>query len=173
MFCVVQNIRQINFGQLMEVYSESNHRKASEEYGYLDGGQGILEAEQDHYAFLRDFFCFPGAFLALWAPDGKYKAALRVEPYADGFLVEGLETAPDSRRQGYGTKLLRQTLDYLSEMRAGVVYSHIANDNDPSLRVHEACGFMKTADRAVFVDGSVDHRTFTYVYKIKRQGAVD
>lgn len=173
MFCVVQNICQVNFGQLMVVYSESNHKKASEEYAYLDGSQGILEAEQDHYAFLREFFRLPGAFLALWAPDGNYKAALRIEPYADGFLIEGLETAPDSRRQGYGTKLLRQTLKYLSVKKADRVYSHIAKDNYPSLRVHEACGFLKIADQAVFVDGSVDHRAFTYVYEIKRQGAVD
>jgi ribosomal protein S18 acetylase RimI-like enzyme len=157
----------------MEVYRQTNQKNAAEEYAYMETEQGILEAEQDHYAFLSEFFRLPQTFLALWVSEGVYKAALRVEPYADGVLIEGVETAPDSRGKGFGTLVLKNTLNYLVANGADKVYSHIAKDNLASINLHEACGFRKLTDYAIFVDGSVDQRSFTYVYLIKKEGAVD
>lgn len=168
MFYILNNIRQVNFGQLMDVYSEANRERASDAYAHMERGQGILEAEQEFYAFLREFFRLPGAYLALWAPDGVYKAALRIEPYEDGVLIEGVETAPDSRRQGHGAKLLQETVKYLKNEKAEKIYSHIARDNIASVRLHRSCGFEKLLDHAVYVDGSVNRRADTYVYVIKK-----
>lgn len=163
MFQAVKKIRQVNFGQLMRVYSQSNLQDARQKYAYLEDGQALLEVEQDHYTFLNEFFKTPGAVLMVWEQDGVYQAALRAEPYADGFLLEGLETAPESRRNGFAKKLLSHTADYLFSAGVKKLYSHVHTGNSSSVKVHEACGFIKLYDYAVFIDGSVDHRTDTYM----------
>lgn len=163
MLKIIKNTNQLSYGQLMQVYYETNLKNSQRYASSVNDVSGILEAEQEHYLFLQEFFRERDAFLAVWAPDGTYKAALRIEPYQDGFLLEGLETAPDCRRQGYAKNLILHTLDYLSERGVRKLYSHIDMSNIPSVKVHESCGFLKLYDHALFVDGSVDHHTFTYL----------
>lgn len=169
MLKIITKCHQLDFGQLMNVYRDSILDDGMLHYPWLDDGQKIQEAEQDYYAFLREFFKFPGAFLAVWEIDGVYCASLRIEPYADGFLLEGVETAPDKRRRGFAKSLIENVVKHLSDKDAGKLYSHIDNMNLASIKLHEACHFIKQNNHAVFADGSVDHHTFTYVREIKNK----
>lgn len=146
---------------LMDVYSQSIGESAAELYLGLSPEQQLLEAEQDFYAFLKEFFKVSGAVYAVWEVQGRYVAALRFEPYNDGYLLQGLETRPDSRRKGYAYMLLCAALDYLGKAGASKIYSHVAGNNIPSLSIHKKCGFQKYLDHAAFIDGSVDHRSVT------------
>ena len=93
MLQVIKSIQEIRFSQIMSVYAESNICYGNKEYPQLSEGLRLLSAEQDFYAYLRDFFYTTGAFYAVWCVDGQYRSALRMEPYHDGYLLAGLETA--------------------------------------------------------------------------------
>lgn len=151
MLYIATSLQQLRFGQLMEVYLESNLEKAER--------IGLLQAEQDFYQYLDEcFFPTPGAVYAVWVEGNEYISALRLEPYKDGLLLAALETAPRHRRKGYAKKLIDAVLAEFSHQS---IYSHVRKPNTASLSVHERCGFRKIADTAVYIDGSVDDRAVT------------
>ena len=92
-------------------------------------------------------------------------AALRIEPYCDGLLLTGLETAPEEREKGYATQLLSAVLEYLRVSSKSIVYSHVIKNNPASLAVHKKCGFVKHLDYAVYVDDSVSQNAYTLICK--------
>lgn len=156
MIVIAENMKQLDFSQLMDVYEQSNLLSSMELDHRYSKHERLLQVEQDQYAYYQqEFFSQRGAFCAVWVEQGRYASALRMEPYEDGLLLSGLETAPQLRGNGYATKLLKTTLAYLRENRKLNVYSHIHRKNSASLAVHKACGFYKIADHAVFIDGSV------------------
>lgn len=160
MLIIAKSLRELNFRQLMDVYEEGNRENARELYPHLPEGQGIAEAEQDFYTFLKEgFFRNPDAFYGVWTEADCYVSAMRMEAYRDGWLVEAVETKPSCRRHGFAHKLMNAVFDYLQE---GKVYSHIHKKNLPSQRLHEGLGFARWSDRAVYIDGSVNDRCATY-----------
>lgn len=146
MLIIAKGLNELSCSGLMEIYRE-NSRRAS--------------AEADAYGDLLDFFRQPGAVVCVWQERGRYRCALRLEPYRDGLLLTGLETAPGDRGRGYATALLRAVL---AEWERVPVYSHIYHRNRASIRVHEKTGFVRISDTAVFLDGSASAAAGTYVH---------
>lgn len=167
MLKVIRSFGELDFGQLMKVYEQSNRESGAINYPQLSAGEQQLWAEQDLYSFLQCFFREREAFYAIWEPAACYVAALRMEPYRDGLLLEALETTPEYRRKGYATALVRAVLLYLEAQGTVKVYSHVSRKNAASLAVHRACGFEKYLDHAVYVDGSVSRKACTYQFSIK------
>ena len=160
MLLIAEKLYQLHFGRLMEVYAEGNRENAGYFYPNLPLQQGVLEAEQDFYRYLKDsFFTTAGAFYAVWEEEERYYSALRLEPYRDGLLMEAVETAPEHRRKGYAYRLMTEVFRYLGN---GIVYVHIENGNQPSIGLHEKMGFEKIQDYAVYIDGSVNRSSGTY-----------
>ncbi len=163
MLRLAYSLQELDFGQLMEVYLEGNQENGEEFYPHLPPAQQVFRAEQDFYQYLQEgFFTQPGDVYCLWAPEGRYKAALRLQAYRDGLLLEALETAPRHRRKGYGRALVEAALARFSGQR---IYVHISKRNRPSIALHEGCGFRKIADMAVYADGSVTDRAYTYIHE--------
>ena len=159
-------LRDLNFSKLMEVYLEGNLENGMEQYPDEEPNIQRIYAEQDFFLYLeQDFFQPPGAYYCVWVENGEYCAALRFEPFADGILLEALETAPKLRRNGYAKKLMRAALTSLSEKTSLPVYSHVSKQNIASIRTHMACGFVKHLDYAVKIDGSVSDYCYTLVYR--------
>lgn len=151
--------------QLMLVYLQGNLENGSLHYPECGENEQRRRAEDDFISYLcEDFFRQPGAIYAVWAPDGVYKAALRLEPYRDGLLLEALETAPEARRQGYATVLIRKVMSYLQPLKWTCIYSHIHKRNIASLNVHKKCGFQIISDSATYIDGTVTQSSFTLRY---------
>ena len=165
MLKLAYSLGELNFQQLMEVYAQGNRENGAQQYPQLASGMQLLQAEQDFYAFLREFYRVKGAVYALWIVDGRYVSALRLEPYRDGLLLEALETAPDCRRQGYGKCLILATLEALCREKNVPVYSHVHKGNRASLGIHGACGFQKILNHAVYIDGSVTSRSVTLCWR--------
>ena len=158
MLILAHNLRELRFGELMEVYLQGNQEKAQRECPEESAGVGLLLVEENLYHYLQEcFFRIPGAVYAVWEEGGSYVSALRAEPYRDGALINTLETAPDQRGRGFASRLLGAVLDTLD----GPVYSHVAKDNIPSLKLHQKLGFERIQDNAVYLDGSVDSRACT------------
>lgn len=167
MLTVARNIRQLRFGELMEVYCEGNLENGREHWPTLSEGEQLLRAEQEFYAYLQDtFFATDGAFYCIWEENGRYVSALRLEPYRDGLLLEALETAPSCRRKGYASRLLTAVRPLLAERAPVKVYSHVHKKNEASLRVHQNAGFHRVSEQAVYVDGSVNSRCCTLCMEI-------
>lgn len=106
---------------------------------------------------LHLFFECKGAFLAQWVVGGEAVAAMRVEPYRDGYLISCLETAPQYRRKGYASALIRAVISDTP----GSYYTHVDKKNKPSLRLHKNLGFQIHLDHAIYIDGSVYTNSFT------------
>lgn len=138
MLNVCNRYLDINLDALLDVYSQSIDQNSWAEVN----------------SFVEDmqlFFDNKNVFVAQWIAEGKLVAAMRLEPYQDGFLITCLETHPDHRRKDYAYLLLKSVMaEY-----PGVYYSHVDKRNTPSLRLHEKLGFEISLDHAVYVDGSV------------------
>ena len=123
-----------------------------------------LDEGQDFYGFLSEDF-FPTGTCCVWEEKGLYVAALRLQPWQDGWLLEGLQTHREHRGKGYAKQLIGGVLQQLEVKR---VYSHIQRDNASSITAHIACGFRKLLDGAIYLDGSVHPESDTYVYEKPR-----
>ena len=123
-----------------------------------------LDEGQDFYGFLSEDF-YPTGIYCVWEEKGRYVAALRLQPWRAGWLLEGLQTHREHRCRGYAKKLIYGALQQLKGER---VYAHIQRDNVPSIAAHTACGFRKLWDSATYLDGSVHSDSDTYVYEKPR-----
>ena len=165
MLIIANSLRELRFGELMEVYADSNAKKASD-WPNLPRGFALQLAEQDFRQYLQEvFFRTNGALCAVWEESGKYVSALRLEPYKDGLLLEALETSPVERKKGYAAALIGEVQAYLAAQGPVKLYSHVSRQNLASKRTHEKCGFTQISDHAVYINGSVDYRCCTLVYE--------
>lgn len=158
MLKLYDSMNGLRFMNLMDVYSESNRLNAEDQFDYMDINEAVIQVEKDFYSYLSQvFFTTPGALYAVWEERGRYICALRLEPYMDGYLLEGLETAPEYRKMGYASCLIRRVLEHCDR----TVYSHVHKKNRPSLLTHKTCGFVECLDHAVYIDGSVNWNSVT------------
>lgn len=157
MLKIIRSYLKIDTVQLKSVYEESCRKQGNVVYGHHHPTQQIFLAEQEMVEGVKCFFRDRDAFYAVWILNERYVSALRMEPYRDGYLLEGLETHPDMRKRGYATRLVHEVCDQISVP----VYSHVDKNNAPSLAVHRACGFQIIKDFAVYIDGSVSHQAYT------------
>jgi len=163
MLHIIETMKELNFTKLMAVYEESNRENGAENYPEETEFRQIFLQEENFYQYLQEiFFKTSGAVCAVWEEAGEYRAALRLEPYKDGLLLEALETTPDFRRKGYGRQLIQAVQERFSEVK---IYSHVHKKNLPSLAIHEACGFQRISEQATYIDGSVNARCCTLCYK--------
>ena len=165
MLSMIRSIQDICYSQIMRVYEESNIRYGKAQYPRLPAGLQLMTAEQDFYGYLQDFFCTKGAACAVWFEDGEYKSALRLEPYRDGYLLAGLETAPKERGKGYAKMLVREALSDFRKTSDLPVYSHVEKSNIVSLKLHKASGFVCIRESADYIDGTHHEDAFTLVWK--------
>ncbi len=160
MIVIFEKLKDLDFRQLMDVYEESNLKSGHEMYREDTEPLQLLRAEQSFYQYLSEcFFSVSGAKYAVWVEEDRYMSALRIEPYQDGLLVEGLETRPDMRNRGYAKKLLASVVASVGEIP---MYSHVEKKNEASVRTHLSCGFHCFLEYAIYVDGSVSQNCFTF-----------
>ena len=166
MLKVFDSSEKLDFGQLMDVYTQWNQKNGAMLYPKLMDNLQVLYSEQDFYAFLEEFFVVKDAKYYVWEIDGHYCAALRIEPYLDGLLVEAVETTPAMRGRGMASSLLSATIASLRTGCYSKIYSHVQKDNEPSLKLHKKCGFFKIADSAQYIDGSYHDDSYTLICEI-------
>lgn len=167
MLLFFEKLRDLDFRQLMDIYVESNMENGNEMYHSEPDNLKVLYAEQSFYQYLSEcFFPTAGAKYAVWLEQERYVSALRVEPYQDGLLIEGLETRPDMRNQGYAKKLLASVSACVGDVP---LYSHVAKKNEASLRTHLSFGFDRLMEYAVYADGSVLQNCCTFCYRHRNE----
>lgn len=138
MLAEFRRFSDVNLNALLDVYSQSVDQKNWSEVN----------------VFMEDlqlFFSNKNVHVMQWIEEGNVVAAMRLEPYRDGFLITCLETHPHHRRKGYAYQLLESVLSKYP----GIYYSHVDKRNKPSLQLHRKVGFKSFLDYAIHVDGSV------------------
>lgn len=164
MLKIIQSVSEVDFQQLCNIYEEYFAQDLIDCHSEVSAF-ALLQKQQEFYCFLLEFLKADGSIYAVWIDDGRYCSALRLEKYLDGYLLTGLETATDMRRRGYASNLIKSVIEYCDANARLPIYSHISNNNVPSVKVHKNNGFCAIKDIAVYLDGSVDHRSKTYCYK--------
>lgn len=164
MLQILRRVCEVNYPQLMFIYEESNlgygkkYSRSSNPWEQLRFGEDFLR--DDIAAFLKE----EGSILALWHAEGRPVSAMRLQPYADGFLLTCLETAREARGKGAAKSLILHTI---CDFEAERIYSHIRKDNVVSLSLHRSIGFGIIKDYAVLLDGTVSHLFYTLCYDRK------
>ena len=166
MLKIIQSFRDLDFRLLANAYVQSCQERGKLNYPDYPASKQLLMPEQELYGEVKCFFKDKNAFYAVWQSDSRYLSVLRMEPYLDGLLLEGLETPPEERGKGYAKQLVHAVISALSQQEKVVIYSHIDKKNNESLAVHRACGFVLLQDYAVYADGSVSHNAYTMVKTI-------
>lgn len=161
MLKVAYSAGDLSFEQLCRVYEQSCREDGQLKCPGYSSNEQILAAEQELYEQVRCFFREKNVFYGIWVVNDCYVSALRIEPYRDGFLLTGLETAPEARRKGYASTLIANVLSEIAKRGSARVYSHVERRNTASIAVHKSCGFEKCLDYAVYLDGSVSTDAYT------------
>ena len=167
MLKIIKHIKDLDISQILRVYAESIQQTGAREYPRMPANMQLLSAEQDLCDYLRLFLKDENSYCAVWPHQGEYVATLRLERYADGFIITSLETALWARRNGYAKQLVNSVLDWLSKQGIKKVYSHIEKKNEASLSLHLSCGFQRILEYAVYVDGSILQSSCTMCYEFQ------
>lgn len=158
----VTSIGQIPYSRLMELYSQDLQENARRDYPARSFSEALFAAEQDFYTYMADvFFQTPGArFFALLSCE-QWVSCLRLEPYADGYLICGITTDPGCKRKGYASSLLNSVLSQVDAR----VYSHVEKHNLVSIQLHEKCGFVRNQEWAEMLNGEILHNFCSFYYE--------
>jgi len=161
---LIRKFSDLDFNCLMEVYSESNRDNTRLVYPHLAPEEALIQVHEDFYSYLRDdFFRVRGSVYCLHRANGMVVSAARMEPYRDGWLLNGLETHPHHRCRGYAEALIRAIQSQWAGK--GPIYSHVLKRNSPSRRLHLRCGFVAKSEHAIYLDGTVTTRAQTFVWE--------
>lgn len=130
-------VEKVDLDKLMEVYRESNYENLNKlSYPSLDD----LENAYKQY-LVKDFFANKENYLATLRDENNYLAALRLHREDGGYLIEAIETREDSRKKGYGSRLLSLVISRVPEDL--YLRSEVGEDNIKSIGLHKKQGFFE------------------------------
>ena len=155
--------------KLMDIYSESNTDNTEYFFpGEADRDLAVRKVEAGFLGFLKEgFFKTLGAFYWVLEEEGVWLSALRTCSVRQGVIyLEALETRPDRRGRGYGSRLLAEVLGALKEEGPFRLCDCVGKRNAASLRTHEKCGFEIVSEEGYdYLRGEADPRDYGLEYR--------
>lgn len=156
---IVKKINKEIVKNLYAIYTESMQEN-------LQNGQyrNMQEMLCDYEVFLKDFTAKPNQLVIVENQNDVWVSALRaIETKPSHWHIEAVETRPDSRQQGYGKKLLKHTLEYLTKRGMKSADCSIAKSNIASKKLHTHCGFVCT-NQSPNYNGQSSKNTQIYLF---------
>ena len=146
MLHIITTYADLDGPRLMAVYAESNLENTDYFFPDMaDKAMAVQKVEEGFLQFLRDeFFTGPGPGYYVLEEAGAWVRLSEVQPKV--FYLEALETRPDRRRQGCGSRLLRKVTDHLRSQGSFRLCDCVDKQNEPSVRTHLASGFTIASD---------------------------
>ena len=144
MLHIITTYADLDGPRLMAVYAESNLENTDCFFPDMaDKALAVRKVEEGFLQFLREeFFAGTGPAYYVLEEAGAWVSALRLNEVQPGlYYLEALETRPDRRRQGCGSRLLRKVTDHLRSQGPFRICDCVSKRNEASLRTHLACGF--------------------------------
>ena len=154
--------------KLMDVYAESNFENT--DYFFpdeTDKDVAVRKVEEGFCTFLKEeFFSREGNAYWILEENGVWVSALRLNSINDGlYYLEALETKPDCRKLGYGTKLLKSVIEELGKAGPFCICDCVSKKNTASVRTHEKCRFRIVSDKGFdYLQNEADDHDYGFEY---------
>ena len=145
MLHIIKSYADLDSLRLMAVYAESNWENTDYFFPEIeDKSLAVRKVEEGFLQFLREeFFAGPSPAYYVLEEAGAWVSALRLNEVQPGlYYLEALETRPDHRRQGCAARLLREVIAHLKTKGPFRLCDCVSKRNEPSVRIHLACGFQ-------------------------------
>lgn len=171
MLLVLTTPEELDIPQILAIYRESSLENCRRMFPAETDAASLEQYEAGYAAFMREeFFAKPGRFWMVETADGLWASALRLLPFEEvnTWKIEALETHPDHRRQGYGVRLLADTIQYLEKTCGEItLLSDVGKRNAASLQTHLRGGFVR--EKEIWTeDGETTDRRCTMAYRSPR-----
>ena len=158
--------------KLMGVYIESNTENTAFICpGEMNQEKALKFVEKGFLNYLKSMF-FTSEENTYWvlADKNKYLCACRTTEIRKGFYyLEALETIPDERNKGYGTKLLTFVTQELKKAGPFKLCSCVGKSNTLSLKTHQKCGFRIISDMGInYITDEPESRSYSLEYKYEK-----
>lgn len=156
MLNIVTQIDGNTLRRLLSVYSESMQ-------DLRINFSSDAEMRAAYESFLRDFVKSAKHLILVEESGGEWVSALRAIETGEGrWFLEAVETKPASRQKGFGTALLRHTIDYLRGLGMTELTCLISKKNLASQALHGKCGFVPTDEPPLNCWGELEEGTVLY-----------
>ncbi len=172
---VLHSISDENAVKLMHIYAQSNRENIAHFFpDCTDETQGMKMVETEFTAYIKnEFFAGEGNAYYVLEVGGAWVSALRLHSMKDFYYMEALETAPEFRNMGYGSKLLSELLCALKAKGAFVLRDNVDKENVASLALHKKCGFKIAEGEAFdYLSNEPDPYSFGMIYSYSMGSAL-
>ena len=169
----IDRYEELDERKLMDVYAESNFENT--DYFFPDETNkdvAVRKVEEGFCTFLKEeFFSREGNAYWVLEENGIWVSAMRLNLINDGlYYLEALETKPDRRKLGYGTKLLEGVIEELGKAGPFRICDCVSKKNIPSIGVHEKCGFRIVSDKGYdYLQEEADEHDYGFEYSYPGQ----
>lgn len=149
-----------------EVYREACIENASDKHPESSDLTAAIKEEEDYFVdFLKAFFAKVENTYYVLEVDGQWVSALRLTEIDDFYYMEALETAPEHRRKGYASVLIREVISLLGQNGPVKIRSNVNKRNVASLATHRACGFTIEEENGInYLSGEQRDYLYGMVY---------
>ena len=161
---------ELDQGKLMFIYSEGNAENAEYFYPEIeDKKEAVKKVENDFCNFLRTEFFNGENIYCVSDINGVWVSALRLNKIEEGFYyLEALETAPQYRKKGYASELLREVISDLKKSGKFKIRDCVGKKNIASINTHEKCGFKIISENGYdYLQNETDERCYGFEYEFK------
>lgn len=132
------------YRMVRSVYSEASYEIAKDKHPDMQDLSKAIREEEQYFVekFLEKFMGKNENTYYVWDANGEWVSALRLTKLEGYYFMEALETAPEYRRNGYASKLIKAVIQKLEEDKHVVIRSNVRKTNAFSLATHQKCGFV-------------------------------
>lgn len=126
------------------VYAEASYEIAKEKHPEMQDLSKAIQEEEHYFVekFLGKFMSKDENTYYVWEENGEWVSALRLTKLEGFYFMEALETAPEHRRKGCASELIKAVIQKLEEDESVVIRSNVRKTNTASLSTHQKCGFV-------------------------------
>lgn len=143
------------YSLVSNVYSEGCLEKAMDSFADAEKAapeelEAAIKKEVESFVeFLRGFFAVENNRYYVLEADGVPVCAARLSKIEDFYYLEALETAPEHRRKGYASKLLKNITAACGLNGSVDIRDCVMKDNAASLATHKKCGFTIAQENGI------------------------
>ena len=167
----IESFRDVDCRSLMDIYEESNLENTSffcPDIG--DSEEAKKTVENGFLGYLEnEFLPQSGNCIYVLEEDGIWLCALRLSHIKDEiYYIEALETRPDSRRKGWGSRLLLSMIDEMKKGGDFTLCDCVSKNNEASVRTHLKCGFsLVSSEGWNYLENTSDSRDYSMRYEYR------
>ena len=174
MLLIIKLPQEMDIPQLLAIYRESSLENCQGMYPEEPTMEAALARYESEFGAWMGGGFFeeePGRYWMVESANGVWVSTLRLFPMKEPrtWLVDGLETHPDHRKQGHASRLLTETIRALEEEHGDIVlFAGVGKRNIASLQTHLRSGFVREKETWT-EDGEATDRQCTMAYRSARR----